>query len=34
MYHAPKEPSFRPNNPAQKEPMTNSIVNNKYIKSF
>jgi len=29
---APKGPSFRPNNPAQKEPINGKKINNKYIK--
>ena len=34
MYDAPKGPSFRPNNPAQKEPINGKKINNKYIESF
>jgi len=33
-YDAPKGPSFRPNNPAQKEPINGKKINNKYIKSL
>jgi hypothetical protein len=31
---APKGPSFRPNNPAQKEPINGKKINNRYIKNF
>jgi hypothetical protein len=34
MYDAPKGPSFRPNNPAQKEPINGKKINNKYIEGF
>jgi len=34
MYDAPKGPSFRPNNPAQKEPINGKKINNKYIRNF
>ena len=32
--HAPGGPSFRPNNPAQKDPISGKKINNKYIRSF
>jgi len=31
MYDAPKRPSFRPKNPAQKEPINGKKINNKNI---
>ena len=31
---APKGPSFRPNNPAQKDPINGRKINNKYIRVF
>ena len=34
IHDAPRGPSFRPNNPAQKEPINGKKINNKYIKSF
>ena len=34
IYDAPRGPSFRPNNPAQKEPISGKKINNKYIESF
>jgi hypothetical protein len=34
IYDAPKGPSFRPNIPAQTEPINGKKINNKYIKIF
>ena len=34
IYDAPTGPSFRPNNPAQKDPINGKKINNKYIKDF
>ena len=34
IYDAPKGPSLRPNNPAQKDPIKGKKINNKYMRSF
>lgn len=34
IYDAPNGPTFRPNNPAQKEPINGKKIKSKYIKNF